>query len=481
MPTTSLPAAVELSALFEHRLAREPDAVAVTSDEGILSCIELSRAADELLAVLRAAGAVAGTRIGLELPRQASLVVAMLACLRGQFTYVPLDPAFTSDRTAYIREHAGVALMIRSEDSELRVEQASTDYRPSPESTCPLYIIYTSGSTGRPKGVPVTGLQVAALLQAALPLFDFRKSDIWALMHSYNFDFSVWEIWGALISGGVLAIPSAATLRSPAAAAEWLNAQHVTVLNQVPTVLGYLLGYLERTGHRLAAVRHLIFGGEELTDTIVRRWRALHAGTAITNMYGITEVTVHASFQRLADGQLPGGPSLIGRLLPHFEYQLVDVNANHDLGTARGELLLAGPQVGTSYLNDQQQSAERFIFREGRCWYRTGDIVEDRNGQLRYVGRVDRQVQIRGFRVELAEVEFALRNIPGVTSAKVGIERTNKDEPVLLAVVESANRSATDIRLDMMKTVPAFLVPARIEVVPEMPLSATGKASVGAR
>jgi acyl-CoA synthetase (AMP-forming)/AMP-acid ligase II len=196
-------------------------------------------------------------------------------------------------------------------------------------------------------------------------------------------------------------------------------------------------------------------------------------------MYGITEVTVHASFQRLAEGQLPGGPSLIGRLLPHFEYQLVDVD--HHLGTARGELLLAGPQVGTSYLNAQQQSAERFIFRDGRCWYRTGDIVEDRSGQLRYVGRVDRQVQIRGFRVELAEVEFALRNIPGVISAKVCIERTNKDEPVLLAVVESANRSATDIRLEMTRTVPAFLVPARIEVVREMPLSATGKASVGAR
>jgi len=403
----------------------------------------------------------------------------MLACLRGQFTYVPLDPAFTSERTAYIREHAGVALIIRSQDSGFWVERVSSNFQPSPGPTYPLYVIYTSGSTGHPKGVPVTGTQVAALLEAALPLFDFGSSDTWALMHSYNFDFSVWEIWGALISGGVLAIPSAATLRSPTETVEWLRAQQVTVLNQVPTVLGYLLGYLERTGRRLDAVRHLIFGGEELTDTVVRRWRALHAGTAITNMYGITEVTVHASYQRFADDQLPGAPSLIGRLLPHFEYQLANVN-NH-LGAARGELLLAGPQVSTGYLNDPQHSAERFIFRDGRCWYRTGDVVEDHDGQLRYVGRVDRQVQIRGFRVELAEVEFALRNIAGVTSAKVSVERTNKDEPVLLAVVESAVHSATDIRLEMARSVPAYLVPARIEIVPEMPVSPTGKASVGAR
>ncbi|WP_441249575.1 amino acid adenylation domain-containing protein [Kitasatospora sp. McL0602] len=468
-------------ACFEEQARRHPRRIAVRAADGALSYGELDTLAGGFAAAAAAAGLRPGERVGLRLTRGARLAVAVLGCAKAGLPYVPLDPAYPSERTALVADRAALALTVGDEDFDglaVRLPAAVPAVRPPTPGVA--YVIFTSGSTGVPKGVPVTVASLSALFAATDRLFDFGPDDVWALMHSHNFDFSVWEMWGAWRSGGELAVPDQPTLRSPDRTAQWLADAAVTVLNQVPTVFGYLVQALAERSSALPAVRHLVFGGEELSVPAVRRWRALGHRAAVTNMYGITESTVHATFRRLAPDELPPDhPTPIGRPLPGLAHRVVDdalrpVRAGHG-----GQLLLSGGQVLTGYLWDEERSAERLVRLPDtgeQRWYATGDLVVEEAGELHYLGRADRQVQLRGYRIELGEVEAALLRTGAVHAATVSVASTPRGDRQLVAhVVPAAPATTADLRRAVAALLPEHMVPSRFVQVEELAVTASGK------
>ncbi|URN14122.1 amino acid adenylation domain-containing protein [Streptomyces radiopugnans] len=301
------------------------------------------------------------------------------------------------------------------------------DVRPAPEDLA--YVIYTSGSTGRPKGVEVTHANLAWLLGAADHHFDFGPSDVWTLAHSPAFDFSVWELWGPLTSGGRVVVLTEEQVRDPAAVLAVLRDRKVTVLNQTPAAFKGLRAHLAHSGQDFTglALRTVVFGGDALDVRDYRDWFDTPADRrpALVNMYGITETTVHVTHRTLtADDVHAPARSPIGRpLTGQHGYVLDRYGRLVPQGTV-GELYVAGGGVARGYRNRPELTAERFptdpFGPPGTRMYRTGDLVRVLpDGQLAYVGRADHQVKIRGYRIEPGEIETALRALSGVTDAAV--------------------------------------------------------------
>ncbi|MDH6575303.1 amino acid adenylation domain-containing protein [Kitasatospora sp. MAP5-34] len=470
-------------ARFEEHARRSPDRIAVRGPDETLSYRELDLLAGRFATVLESSGLRPGDRVGLRPTRGARLAVAVLGCAKAGLPYVPLDPAYPSERTALIADRANLTLTVGDQDFDgmtlLPPQPSPADRSPTPGLA---YVIFTSGSTGVPKGVPVTTASLTALFAATDRLFDFGPQDVWPLMHSYNFDFSVWEMWGAWRSGAELAVPDQPTLRSPARTVHWLAETGATVLNQVPTVFGYLVAALEEQRTILPTVRHVIFGGEEFASAPLRRWRGLGHRAAVTNMYGITEATVHATFRRLAPGEEPPThPTPIGWPLPGIAHRVVDPDLRPVRPGHSGQLLLSGAQLLTGYLGDEHLTAERLVQLPDTGdlrWYTTGDLVtEDADGELHYLGRADRQVQLRGYRIELGEVEAVLLRTGMVRAAAVSVAATPRGDQQLVAHVVPAAAASTsaELRRALAALLPEHMVPSRFVQVAELATTASGK------
>lgn len=449
----------------------DPDRLAVASHDREISYGDLERLSDRAADALRAAGCRPGERIGLRLSRSTNLIVQVVGSWKAGLCYVPLDPAYPSQRTQQIIELARPSAIV--DDDGIRLMASDGDEDPSESG----YLIFTSGSTGRPKGVPATQKMVGTLLAAALPRFDFVSADRWALMHSYNFDFSVWEIWSALTTGASLHVPSQATLQSPIATSEFLRDVGITVLNQVPSVFTQLAQALEDENETLSDLRHVIFGGEDVRRADIAAWRSTGSSAALTNMYGITEVTVHATHRRLDSQDEVGQRSPIGRPLPGFGHRVVDADVTDVPGGEVGELLLSGPQVAAGYFRDPEQSRGRMIRVDDRLWYRTGDLVTETRGELAYVGRTDGQVQLRGFRVETGEVERVIACSGLVRQQAVcAVERPGGMQLVaVVAAVENEIDILGGLREFLRARLPSYMVPVRIVQIDRLPTTPSGK------
>ncbi|TQF02622.1 AMP-binding protein [Kitasatospora acidiphila] len=390
----------------------------------------------------------------------------------------------------------------------------------------PAYVIYTSGSSGTPKGVEVSHRNVTALLDACEQVVTAGPDDVWTLFHSYCFDFSVWELWGALAHGGTLVVVSAEAARSPEALLRLLRAERVTVLNQVPSVFRHLSRAATTPGvEPLPDLRYVIFGGEAVDVDAVREWRQAHGtGTEFVNMYGITETTVFATGRRLlpAEIDVPVGtpvsegaadPGLnIGPALDGFEVAVLTEDGRPAAAGELGEIYLAGPQLAIGYLNRPELTAERYPVLtladgEPRRYYRSGDLALVRaDGVLEYAGRADDQVKINGYRIEIGEVESVLRTAPGVGDLVVVPATSRVGERMLVAFFtagaagtagtastaeaggtggtggtgETGSTAGTGFQADHLAAharaaLPAFMVPGRFVQVPELPLSPSGK------
>ena len=484
-----------LSQRFEAQAALHPEAVALREGGRSSTYAALQAQADDLAARLQTLGAGPGKVVGIHLPRGEAVVVAILGVLKSGAAYLPMDPLYPRERLAFMVEDAELLALVAEESLEPAFAPGVP--RVSPRAAGPLaqphpvqaqasdlaYIIYTSGSTGRPKGCMISQGDVLRLFKATERHYDFNSSDRWCLFHSYAFDFSVWEIWGALLYGGSLLLVPEEEARSPRDFHAQLRREGVTVLNQTPSAFSALAAVDAAlpAAERLQALRWVIFGGEALDYPSLQRWFEQHGDEQprLVNMYGITETTVHVSFRRVRQSDvLRGVGSLIGVPLADMRLRLLDAQGQPTpLGVA-GELWVGGGGVARGYWQRDELTAQRFVQREDGRYYRSGDLARLLPGQgLEYLGRGDQQIQLRGFRVELGEIQARLLEDPSVAEAAVLALGSGQQDLRLAAYLVAVPGQTIDreaLRQRLAQSLPPYMLPA-MAVLERLPLSAHGK------
>ena len=489
-----------LHALFVEQAARDPDAVAVVFEAEQLSYGELNARANQLAHHLRGLGVGPEVVVGLCVERSLDMVVGILGILKAGGAYLPLDPSYPKDRLAYLLNDAGILVLLTQEKllaslplmaaKTVCLDRDTSQWALAPDVDPPTlcgpanlaYVIYTSGSTGRPKGVMVTHGNVTGLFASTGAAFGFGSEDVWTLFHSYAFDFSVWEMWGALLYGGRLVVVPYWVSRTPEAFHDLLAAAGVTVLNQTPSAFRQLLqtdAFAE--DRRQLALRLVIFGGEALDPWSLRPWFARHGEVypRLVNMYGITETTVHVTMCDQGSAQLAGKGSIIGHPIDGVRTYLLDAYLQPVPVGVEGELYIGGFGLARGYLGRPGLTAERFVpdpfGAAGERLYRTGDLARWRTGgTLEYAGRIDHQVKIRGHRIEPGEIEAALCALETVRQAIVVLlDDASGGKQLVAYVVSEAEPEA--LRTALRECLPDYMVPSAFVLLDVLPLTLNGK------
>ncbi len=491
----------QLHELFEMQATRNPEAVAVVAGDERLTYADLNGQANQLARRLRKLGVGPEGRVGLCVERSAALVVGIVGILKAGGAYVPLDPTYPAERLAYMMADAGIDVLVAQSrmrmafpaagvqvvdlDAELACDHLVEDenVRSGGNAENLAYIMYTSGSTGRPKGVMVTHRCVGRLFTQTEQWFQFDARDVWTLFHSYAFDFSVWELWGALLYGGRVVVVPQDVSRDPTALAQLIRREGVTVLNQTPGAFRRLMG----EAPALPSLRLVIFGGEALMLGALEPWMARYGETSpqLVNMYGITETTVHVTHCPLTAAMVKEeAGSVIGRRIPDLRIYVLDTRMNIAPVGVPGELYVGGAGVARGYWRRPGLTAERFVpdpfgVDPGARLYRTGDVGRYRaDGMLEYLGRADQQVKIRGHRIEVGEIEAALGQWADVAEAVVVVREDRAEDQRLVAyVVPHVGRrvTVTGVREQLKAQVPEYMIPSTVVVLERLPLTAHGK------
>ncbi|MFL5541362.1 MAG: amino acid adenylation domain-containing protein, partial [Longimicrobiaceae bacterium] len=348
------------------------------------------------------------------------------------------------------------------------------------------YVIYTSGSTGAPKGALIEHRNVARLFAATEAGFGFGEGDVWTLFHSYAFDFSVWELWGALLYGGRLVVVPWSVTRDPVAFRKLLARERVTVLSQTPSAFRALAEVDEGEAEPLQALRTVVFGGEALQYESLRGWLDRYGPKRprLVNMYGITETTVHVTWHTVTGRELKdaGAGSGVGKAIPDLRAYLLDPAGNPSPVGVPGELHVGGAGLARGYLGRPGLTAQRFVpdpfsGEAGARLYRSGDLARWKpDGTLEYLGRIDQQVKIRGFRIELGEIESVLLAHPGVAAAAVIVRGEGSDAELVAYLVGAGTApSPAELRDALKRHLPEYMVPAAFVAIDRIPLTANGK------
>jgi amino acid adenylation domain-containing protein/non-ribosomal peptide synthase protein (TIGR01720 family) len=493
-----------LHELFEAAVDAWPEAIAATCEGESLTYGALERRANQVAHALRRRGVGPDVLVGLCVDRSLDMLVGLLGILKAGGAYLPLDPEYPRDRLAFMVEDARVAVVltqarhagIAAPGAEVLCLDAGWEAFAG-EPTTPValnvrpenlaYVIYTSGSTGKPKGAMVEHRQVVRLFSATAGWFGFGEGDVWTMFHSYAFDFSVWEIWGALLHGGRLVIVPYWVSRSPEAFYALLGAEGVTVLNQTPSAFRQLLRAEEAAGAEAAAglaLRYVIFGGEALDVADLRPFWDRHgdARPQLVNMYGITETTVHVTYRPVSRADLARPwSSVIGEPIPDLSVHVLDAHCRPTPLGVPGEMYVGGAGVARGYLRRPELTMDRFLadpFQPGGRLYKTGDLARRlASGDIEYLGRIDHQVKIRGFRIELGEIEAALDQHPDVREAVVLAREDAPGDKRLVAylVTGSAAPALGALRAFLKERLPDYMVPAAFVFLSALPLTSNGK------
>ncbi|MCX5206201.1 amino acid adenylation domain-containing protein [Streptomyces sp. NBC_00237] len=485
--------------VVRDRADRTPDAPAVSYDGEELTYRQLVDRADQYAAALGDLGVAPGDRVGVCLERSLDLVVVLLAVLTAGGTYVPMDPAYPAERLAYTSEDAELTLVVTASEDFPQREGVRTvrpdalaagEHAPFTPADLPsdaaAYVIYTSGSTGRPKGVVVPHRNVGALLRATRDDFGLGGDDTWTLFHSSAFDFSVWEIWGCLMTGGRLVVVPYWASRDPAEFAALLAAERVTVLSQTPSAFAQLVA-VDRENRVSDSVRLVVFGGEPLDTRPLRFWLDRHPESAcrLVNMFGITETTVHVTAQTVTRREALEGSRSVGAALPGWHLYVLDPEGREVPPGVAGEIYVGGLGVAGQYLNRPELTAQRFLSDPHAAgpMYRSGDrgrLLPD--GRLEHLGRLDSQVKLRGFRIELDEIRARLLDAPGVGAAAVVLRPSadtgdtagaRLDGYVVFGDVSGGDTE--EVRRHAARFLPEHMLPATLTALPALPLTPNGK------
>ncbi|MFT3764380.1 MAG: amino acid adenylation domain-containing protein [Minicystis sp.] len=507
-PALDFPARMCLHAWFEKQVDATPDAPAVTFEGKSFSYRELDERANRVAHALVKRGVGPEVLVGLCMERSGELLVALLGILKAGGAYLPLDPDYPKDRLAFMVEDSKVPVIITqasvagvlpaSSAALLRIDGDAAEIAAEPASRLPrtakpeslAYVIYTSGSTGKPKGAMVTHHNVVRLFDATNHWYGFGPSDVWTMFHSYAFDFSVWEIWGALLYGGRVVVVPYWVSRAPDTFYDLLISEGVTVLNQTPSAFRQLVHAEESVDvAKRAAIklRYVIFGGEALDLADLAPWWDRHDDKApqLVNMYGITETTVHVTYRPVGRADLERAwSSVIGRPIPDLQVYILDAHRQPVPTGVAGEMYVGGAGVSRGYLARPELTAERFLddpFKPGpgKKLYKTGDLARHlANGDVEYLGRIDHQVKIRGFRIELGEIETVLDQHPSVREAVVLARQDAPGEKRLVAYLvcyDGPKPTVAELRGHVKQKLPEMMVPAAFVFLDALPLTENGK------
>jgi amino acid adenylation domain-containing protein len=480
--TQPAPTLVSIPVLFAAQVARVPEAVALVCGERSWTYRKLEEAANRLAHLLAGQGVGPGECVALLFSRSAEAIVAMLAVLKTGAAYLPIDPALPGARIGFMVDDAAPIAAITTADLRSRLDgqellvidinDSAVDTQPSTALPVPApediaYLIYTSGTTGVPKGVAVTHHNVTQLMAAVDAALPAGLGQVWSQWHSYSFDVSVWEIFGALLHSGRLVVVPESVAGSPDDFHALLVAEQVSVFSQTPSAVGML----SAEGLDSAA---LMVAGEACPAELVDRWAP---GRVMIDAYGPTEATVYAAMSaplRAGSGVVPIGAPVPGAALFVLDGWLRAVPAG-----VVGELYVAGAGVGIGYVRRAGLTASRFVAcpfgGPGARMYRTGDLVRwGTDGQLHYLGRADEQVKIRGYRIELGEIQTALAGLDGVDQAVVLAREDRPGDKRLVGYV-TGTADPAEIRATLAERLPAYMVPAAVVVLAALPLTPNGK------
>ncbi|BFH66555.1 hypothetical protein J27TS7_35290 [Paenibacillus dendritiformis] len=342
------------------------------------------------------------------------------------------------------------------------------------------YVLYTSGSTGKPKGVVVEHRNVVHLFRTAAPLFSFDAGDVWSLFHSTSFDFSVWEIFGALLHGAKLVIVPRSLAADPQSFVRLAAEQHITILSQTPSAFYQFAHEAVSSRAQLPGLRTVVFGGEPLQPVLLKKWKDAYPGVKLVNMYGITETTVHVTYKELTDADIRHNSLDIGTALPSYQVHILDPWLRRVPAGVVGEMYVGGTGVAREYLNQEQLTSQKFKpspFHDGERLYQTGDLARwNMDGTLEYIGRIDDQVKIRGYRMELGEITTCLLTHKQIHQASVQVLKM-EDGSKELCVYYVANEplSVKEVKEYTSKRLPQFMVPSYFVALDKMPLTLNGK------
>ncbi|MEH2290128.1 amino acid adenylation domain-containing protein [Nostoc sp.] len=491
--------------LFEAQVERTPDAVAVVFEDQQLTYRQLNTRANQLAHYLQHLGVKPEVLVGICVERSLDMVVGLLAILKAGGAYVPLDPAYPHERLAFILEDAAVSVLLTQQlienlpqhqtrvvclDTDWEIVAQQSSQNPISEYTTNnlAYIIYTSGSTGQPKGVLVNHSNVVRLLAATESWYNFNQHDVWTLFHSIAFDFSVWEIWGALLYGGKLIVVPYWLTRSPQEFYQLLLTQQVTVLNQTPSAFRQLIQVEESLENiNNLSLRKVIFGGEALQIESLRPWFERHGDQfpQLVNMYGITETTVHVTYRLLTMADLEvASASIIGRPIDDLQVYLLDRDGQPVPIGVTGEMYIGGAGVVRGYLNRPELTPVRFIpnpfsNKPNARLYKSGDLARYfPNGDIEYLGRIDNQVKVRGFRIELGEIEALITQHPAVRETVVVVREDSADSQQLVAYVVPQKEQTLiipELRSFLESKLPNYMVPKAFVTLEVLPLTPNGK------
>ncbi|UII33626.1 amino acid adenylation domain-containing protein [Fulvivirga ulvae] len=478
--------------LLEKQIEKTPENTALVLEGKRMSYRELQSRSEQVATYLQSKGITAGEIVGVYLDRSLDYIVAMLGILKAGGVYLPLDIDYPESRTLYMLKDSNAKWVITDQTnafSNLPIEictpveifESKGTYRPleflDPQSIC--YIIYTSGTTGNPKGVMVSHSNVVRLFQNSEFQFDFNQDDIWTMFHSPCFDFSIWEIFGALFFGGSVVIIPKMIARDPRLYLKLLKTERVTVLNQTPSAFyNIVIRELESPSADLA-LRYVIFGGEALSPGKLSGWKAKYPDVRLINMFGITETTVHVTYKEIGSYEIENNISNIGHPIPTLSVYILDENMKPQPHGVVGEMYVGGAGVTKGYLGKEGLTRQRFVdnpFVPEQKLYKTGDLARLLlNGEIEYRGRVDFQVQLRGFRIELGEIESRIKGYKTISEAVVVMKEDEEEKFLVGYYVSGEKINVVEIRHFLSQQMAEYMVPSYFVRIEELPLTPNGK------
>jgi amino acid adenylation domain-containing protein len=470
---------------------RNPDSVAVRCEDGtVVTYGELSERVERVARLVAAAGAERGNLVGVLLDRGPDLVVSALAVLRAGAGYVPLDPGHPLQRTRTVVDDAHLAVVLTSARHgetlrEIGVTAVDIDANtaglmspvPALEPSDAAYVIYTSGSTGIPKGVVNTHAALASILDWMCVDFPLSPGDRVLLRTTPTFDVSILELFWPIVQGAELAVPDPRAHQDPERLGESIRRLGVTDAYFVPS---HLAGFLaEPAAAACSSLRRVFMVGEQFPAALLRRLWRLWPDTEIVNLYGPTEAAVGTLWHRCVPADEAGDRVPIGRFAGQTVGDVVDPETLQPVAAGtEGELLLGGPQLAKEYHRRPELTAEKFIDSPRGRRYRTGDIVRQLDdGAIEFLGRQDRQVKVRGSRVELDDVEAALLVEPFATAVLADVRAHPLDgNQVIVAWIAAADGTTErQVRNALAQRLPAYMIPDALILMPAFPLLANGK------